>query len=300
MNQIYTVILIAMSLQTNAQVWCPDGTIWGYNYSAGASLGCETRTYVGDTLIGAFTAQHIRSETIQYDFITDDIDTLYESTYTRTQDSVVFVWTNDGSSTLHWDTLYWFNAQVGDHWLPPGVFDECGETGNRIEVIDIQNQLFGTVLLRAFSLVQYQEDGTVGVPFEMIERIGTPLMLLPTECPIGELISSVRSYTDNTGASFDSGVPSTCDSFTGLAETTSSGKMWISSDPASQLVRIHLKDPGVPHALEVFELTGRTISSGVLIGSTQVIDTSSWVSGVYIFNALLPNGERFLTKWVKT
>ena len=299
MKQVYTVILIAASLNSDAQVWCPDGATWEDNYSAGASIGCETRNYVGDTLIGAFTAQHIRIVTIQYDYISEEIDTLYGSAFTRTQDSVVYVWTNDGSPTMLWDTLYWFSAQVGDHWFPPRVLDECGETGNLIEVLDIQEQLFGTVLLRVFSLGQYREDGTLGNPFEMTERIGTPVMLLPTQCPIGELIYSTRAYSDNAGATFDAGVPSVCDSFTGIAEPSKALQLSVFPNPGSDQLQITILNEVSTGTLLVHDIHGSLVAQQAIQRFPVALNTSSWNSGQYILSVVGGKGLYFSTKWSK-
>ena len=300
MKHLVLSLLLFTNLRSEAQVWCPNGAFWEYNFFTLATEGCETRAYLGDTLLGAFPAQHIDTRTITYNFISAVLDTLYSNTYTREDNNVVYEWVTDEMSTWYWDTLYWFGAEVGDRWYRPGSVIDCFGQAGMVEVLSIETQLIGGIPLQVFNLGQVLEDGTVGPSqYDMIERLGTPLMYLPTYCPLGELAGEIRTYSDNIGGSFNTGDPSTCDLFTSISASFRALSILITANPSNEFVQVFFPELSGTSTLRVNDTHGRTVSKRSVMRPPHVLDTSKWVSGMYIFTLFGSDGRHASTKWMK-
>lgn len=299
MKSLLILPLFLLAICTQGQIWCPEGAVWGSNYTVWWNIGCETRTYLGDTLIDGVVIQQIQTETINHDLDTEVTDTTYRTMYTRLQDSVVYELL--GSLQVpDWDTLYWFSAQVGDRWYRPGAAEGCEGYTGMLEVVSIEERIFSSVSLRVFMLAQLDSEGEFETyQYEMIERIGTPMMFLPTFCPLGELWPRSRTYFDNTGAHYDSGVASFCDSFNAISESIKSAQISVFPNPGSDQLQISFSDPGPANTLLVHDLHGRLVAQHAVQRSPFTLDTSLWNSGQYILSVVGGPGQYSSAKWSK-
>lgn len=299
MKGLLVTPLLLLAMFAHGQIWCPEGAVWKCNFITGGPYeGCETRTYLGDTLIEGFVAQHILSERIGYDYIDHELDTLVRGTYTRVQDSVVFelIWAPANSS--YWDTLYWFGAQVSDHWYRPGLGDQCF-TG-KMEVDSIFGGSFNGFPLRVFLIQEYREDGTLFPSrFSITERLGTPMMALHPDCAFQELGGFFLSYTDNAGVDYQTGTASFCDSFTGIAEPSKAFQISVFPNPGSEQLQVSFTQNPSAQTLLVHDIHGRLVTQQAIQRFPFTLDTSSWSSGQYILSVVGGAGQYFSTKWSK-
>lgn len=106
-------ISILISQLTFGQNWCDEGANWKYNYMSGfGTEGYTEISYVGDTLIEGQLSKKLNKQRIAYDLVAlQDVYSDYGYEYTYEESGIVYLWYNN-----HWDTLYNFQAEVGDSW----------------------------------------------------------------------------------------------------------------------------------------------------------------------------------------
>lgn len=292
-----TVLLVPISIR--AQVWCPPGAVWEYNFVAGSAIGCETRTYVGDTTIGGVVCQRIQIVDITLDQITHGIDTTIRFTHTYEEEGVVLEQRLTGPSAWAWDTLYWFNAPVGARWRPPTQpWQGCTGYEGLVEVLSIQEQEVSGVMLEVRILGQLNSAGEVVIDeVEMIERIGTPLMYIPTLCPVAELMGTTRIYSDDLWTGYDSGAESTCDRFNDIAQVGAHERSLILRQEGTG--QLHLSWPGSTGQVVVLDQQGRTVFVGPLRSGAAWIDVAQLAGGPYTVAVHATSGKSTFAKWVK-
>jgi hypothetical protein len=78
MRKTTTLALIVATGLAHAQVWCPVGAVWNYNLMSFMVEGCETRTYVGDTVIDGRIAQRITVSSLVMNYMTNQTES-YQS-----------------------------------------------------------------------------------------------------------------------------------------------------------------------------------------------------------------------------
>lgn len=292
---LYGLLCCVPSTWSSAQVWCPPGAAWNYNFMAGPSIGCETRTYVGDTTIEGSICQRIEVVDIVYDFIDDDIDTIGTSIITREVGGVVTQQRFTDQPLAAWDTLYWFSAPVGARWYPPGsAGDDCQGFSGLVEVLSIEEQVISGLALDVRTLGQLDYDGEVLFTGpDMIERIGTPLMFIPSTCPIGELGGSTLSYTDDTWEGYESGEVSNCDLFNGMPSIMGQKAFRIYPTPATDHVTLEGINVDLARmAVSVHDQLGRRLEPPAQSGYANActFDVSRLPDGIYTIS-LTPPGK---------
>lgn len=114
---------VLISVTAQAQSWCPPGATWTHEYAdaLGGYFGVQKVEYVGDTILGGYTAQRLE----QTHVVAPSGSTNYASynsfsLFTRSDSAVVFIWDGVGA----YDTLFWFGAEPGDQWRAPGWPDD--------------------------------------------------------------------------------------------------------------------------------------------------------------------------------
>ena len=288
-------VLGSVFIGAQAQTWCPPGAVWEYNWSGGASTGCQVRTYVADTVIDGFDCQRIEVIDIFYDFISDEVDTIESLFHTRFENGVVF---QQIGVDLYWDTLYWFTAPVGSRWYPPGVGDGCGGLAGMVEVLSIQEQVVNGLGLEVRTLGQLGEDGMV--MFEgpdMIERLGTALMSIPHTCLFGDGFGSIVRYRDDLWEGFDSGETSNCDRFpNSLRELQGAQLHGLSFGADGRSLTIQA--PGGSGGLyAMHDLRGKTIQQGRYSGGGTPIGVGDLVPAMYLIRLTTSTGLQEVVKF---
>jgi hypothetical protein len=226
-----------------AKQWCPPGATWNYNLMSNGVEGCETRTYIGDTVIGGRTAQRILVNTILMHYMTNTLDTTNTVFHTSQDGGVIYAW--DVLSSGTWDTLYWFTAVPGDRWYPPGADGLCpGQYPlGVLQVVDTGHVVLGGWSLRHVDVAFLDGAGQQSPDsFTIIERLGSPLMVIaPGGCIVSEAGGSLRTYDDNAFPPYNSGEPSTCDQFTGIDGPVSRPAFDVYPNPAHTMATLTMR-----------------------------------------------------------
>lgn len=299
MKPAATVVALFISLFATAQVWAPIGATWHYNFMAGPSIGCETRTYVSDSLIDGQICQRIEVLNISYDQLDQELDTIESTILTREVDGVVTLQAFSGQPVTAWDTLYWFSAPVGARWISPGsAGKDCPGYSGQVEVLSIQEQSISGLIVEVRTLGQLGENGDVLFEgLEMIDRLGTPLMFLPVTCPVGELFGATVSYHDDLWDGFDSGETSNCDRIpNSLREPQGAQLHTLSFGPDGRTLTIQATG-GSGGLYALYDVHGTSIQHGRYSGGGTTIAVGDLPAANYFIRLTTNTGQHEVLKF---
>lgn len=295
---ILHLFLLAASL-AQAQSWCPPGARWNFAIQAFAVDGHVVRTYLGDTVIDGLSAQRIHEAGVVIDYLANDTFAIDEMVYTAVQDSVVFTRVSWNGQPA-WDTLYRFDAVIGDRWFPPGADSVCmNGTEGMLEVLDTGTVVVDGLSLRQWTISYIDASGQpIWGAFPMVERLGTygGIGLLPGSCIIVEYGESLRCYDDSQIEYRAPGWTFGCGSVTALPETAT-GDLTVFPNPGRERFSMHL--PGGPHTITLFDVTGRMVLQQRTSEARPVIGTEALPAGLYRIAVRDPQGAVMGATWVK-
>lgn len=276
----------------NAQLWAFPGASWEYNISSSFATGCESRTYLGDTLFEGKVAQQFSVHNVLFQHINNTLNISNSFFYTTVEDSVVYAWSTFSWNTppmpeAQWDTLYWFNAQVGDRWWPLGMDSStCGGTWGMVQVMERELvEINGEELLQ-LNLSFVDEEGAPGTwpYFPVIQRLGTPGMGLPPGgCMLVEFGYTIRTYTDDEFPLYDTGVLNFCDDLeVDVGEQRSPREIVPYPNPSQGLLNIGMRPDVHISSLAVIDISGRTVLS--FERPDLPLDLTGLRSGIYFLD----------------
>jgi hypothetical protein len=289
MKSLATLVLVVLFHGAAAQTWCPPGATWYYTDSSlvSGNAGYRVLEYVQDTTIDGQVAQQLSNT--WYRLIAGILDPLISFKLHTYQDgSVVYCRTEINQD---WDTLYWFNAGIGDHWH----FAQFSDTDpcNRLIIVDT-----GTVTMAGMALhfLDYEMDSAgVTISHRITERLGDSNSYWPQPMcgNFNEVKRGLRCYSDNDLGMISTGIVPACDYTTSIAESLDVPVLSVYPLPGRDHVTVVLP-PGV-HRIEVIGTGGRLIHAALVISGAQ-LDTSAWPVGSYVMR--FPDLGRNMT-WVK-
>ena len=113
MKQIFTLLFSILTTLSFAQNFAHPGAEWKYSYhSVMGAIGYAQISVAGDTLIGNITATKLEKRLVGVDQVSQQpIDQLRNPDYVYENAGIVFI-----RHGAQWDTLFNYNAQVGDSW----------------------------------------------------------------------------------------------------------------------------------------------------------------------------------------
>lgn len=155
-----------------AQQWCPSGATWIYDTGSPWTTALTQYAYTGDTVVDGHLAQRIEVDGQITDWFGEDtvIVTTGPDLVTRLVDEVVMLWLPVAET---WDTLYWFGAELGDHWQPPWAFGAECPPDYGLFVLETGTMNVDGVELRTLLVERRQGSQSIGSPEWIAERIGT-------------------------------------------------------------------------------------------------------------------------------
>lgn len=173
------------SISCLAQERLAPGATWQFTNIGlvGSYFVRGTMTNDGDTVMGGETAQRLLINTQGYWPHAPYSTSFSGYYYFSTVGGLVKQWTTTG-----WDTLYRFDAGLGDHWyalgMDPGTSTiPCDPMDNRHTVIDTGHVTLNGVQLRQVTLLSYRQSAPLTPIFRTItERIHFPYSTLYNTC----------------------------------------------------------------------------------------------------------------------
>lgn len=296
---ITAVLMVTLSGGLAAQHWCPPGAHWRYNYDNGSGIrGHVEIFYADDTLILGKPAIKLIRAMHAYNYNTGNPVCLFQGTdYTIEDSGVVYIWYNN-----QWDTLYNFNAQVGDSWRmakQPLVNGAC-DSNSTLKVIATGTTTINAVNLR-YKVVEFQYGGTIltGITDTIIEKIGfAGSYMFPYDRCHAALDTNeggpFRCYSDQNFPEYKPYFPLPC-STVGMEEDRSESRFVIVPNPVTNSFSIPGINPIMSDSYVITDVSGKVVQSGILTSTT---DVSSLKSGLYLLHIRKADAT-LITRFIK-
>lgn len=280
-HAVFSFVFAVTLCSVQAQVWCPPGATWWYDYDhIAGGTGYAQVTYVADTVISGVSAQKLTAHVSGYDqAFNQPIEQELDPLYTALIGEVVSLWTGS-----EFDTLFRYQAVPGDHWLPAGN----ASPGTMYTVLDTGSRAIDGTELHWWAM---DLGPNMNVTTDTIyERMGGLRVFLRPEVILGVTdpeIWDLRCYEDES-LSYTSGTAPACDFVTALPDGALEIGMAILPNPATD--RFTLSAPA-GSSYVVRDLTGRLVAEGRMVGPRAVIHAEHWPTGVYFASVRTGMGE---------
>jgi hypothetical protein len=233
-----SILILCIKASLFSQSWCPSGANWKYNYMNFWNEGYTEIKYDSDTLIEGQLSKKLIKTIHSYDYITESLGSYpigFE--YTYEDNGVVFLRFND-----HWDTLYNFNAQVGESWrAAKQPYTTVCDSNAMISVLEIGNTMINDESLRyLYVLVDFQGENALPFTDTIVEKIGfLNYYMLPYNFCDAQVDwiegGSLRCYSDDNFETYKHNFEEECDFIVGMNELNES-ETRISPNPTSSLI----------------------------------------------------------------
>ncbi|MFM7644635.1 MAG: T9SS type A sorting domain-containing protein [Sphingomonadales bacterium] len=222
-----------------AQNWSPNGAQWHYSYY-GFFPGYVNIAYSGDTLIEG-QASKILTKTFHGLGWGMDITSYSIGTeYTYEANGVVYLRYQN-----QWDTLYNFNAQVGESWrMAKQPFANVAPQNSRLKVIATGTKVINASTLK-YVKVEFVDPqmNPLGFADTIVENIGfIGSYFLPYDMFDGAVDGNeggpFRCYSDNNFATYKPSYSEVCDYIMGTTELEGIASFQIFPNPVSDQINI--------------------------------------------------------------
>lgn len=301
MRTVLAMTTFAAVLAVSAQQWCPPGAVWTYRYQdwgGGSSVDYRAEyRYTGDTMYNGVLAHRVET-TLAGTAYGQPISGA-GTEYTANEDGVIWIWSTpwDGG-TPGWDTLYWFGAQVGDRWWPPGHPQDCPPHG-MLEVVSIGEYTLQGSTLTKWELGEVDAEGNVFPGITLIERIGmTPRIPHFFMCDgvIEYFFPALICYSDE-----EIQLPEGEECHLTLSMN--------GPDRPISMISIH-PNPGTtgfeftgigdrPATLRLYDMQGRMVLDGITAMDRRPVGTGLLHAGTYLVEVTMADGRRQVLRWTK-
>ncbi len=288
-KKIFMLILIIQTMFCSAQIWSNPGAEWHYgyvNYGPPVSHGYLKLKYVNDSLIGSVTYKKLK--VTPYYAYTSGMFTNYSILLNENSKLITLF-------TGNIDTLFNFNATIGDKWLRVRIGSSTSDITRRyVTVIDTGHVIINSMSLKKLVL-SYQHGGyataTVTNYLDTVyEKIGSVKQFLnPAEIETTPLICDVsgykvfanfRCYSDNTFSLYQYSSALNCTSVVGIEENKFPiYNISLFPNPTNSTLNILDEQNDFKNStIEIKNNFGQTV---MLIPFSTNIDLSNLVSGMY-------------------
>ncbi len=278
---ILSVILLS-SFAGRSQTWCLPGANWKYSYMNG--FGTEGYTqiqYIGDTVINGQLSKILDKHIYAFNYQNSqavDIDAGKE--YTFETNGIVYLWYNN-----NWDTLYNFNASVGESWrMAKQPFTNACDSNSTLTVTAIGSKVINSQTLN-YLVVDFSFPN--GFSDTIVEKIGfINSYLLPYDFCNGSLDANeggpFRCYEDNNFITYKPNYPDNCDHIAGLYEKEIDLGFDFSPNPATEIITIYFSNGlNTRTTCLLLYASGRETKAINLTGTETQIDISDLNPGIY-------------------
>jgi Secretion system C-terminal sorting domain len=287
-------VRIGLTALASAQVWCPPGAQWLFNFHSKQASGVRRAWYSGDTLVGGLQCQRIEQTIIAYEpaipngtaFTVQDAPII-----TNGQGDLIRIWDQANNA---FDTLAWFGAVPGDHWNVP-QYEFSGAC--YFEVLDTGSRVIAGIPLRYLIV---EEPIVMGIVDTLYERIGFERFYIrPTETMNIDFVTyGLVCYRDNVIDEFDGWLPlgHPCD-FTLSLEEKNVEHVQLFPNPGTDHFTVQL--PPIPNTIIVSDALGRNVLMQRSNGGSTLINTSGLRSGTYVVRITNATSTPLNMKWIK-
>lgn len=316
MKKIFFLFLLSVCLNSvHAQMWCPTGAEWSYSYydNYPSQNGYLVLKYTNDSVINSKTYHKINSTFYGYNVAYGSgTVTLSQGYYLLHQNSKLISLYNGYTPD---DTLFNFNANIGDKWLRVRYFNNsfCDAQRQVVTVLDTGSVVINTIKLNKLVL-SYVRGTWVGGPTTsytdtVYEKIGSVKNhLIPWTCETATMaihasgshpIGTFRCYKDNVFPSYQhAGAPSCYTiSSTNISELRKKNLATAFPNPTSSVLHLKSEQNKFDNSeIEIINTLGQTV---LKLTYKNEIDVSNLPKGCYFLRVKNSDAEKFHSKFIK-
>lgn len=295
-----TLLFLFAANSLLAQSWCPQGATWKYSFYGFMTNGYNELHYAGDTLLQNVTCNRIehRFKGSHYSAPNTMSDIHIGNYYTYESNQVVYVL----SDTL-FDTLYNFNAAVGDQWQivrhPFG--SSCWPSPRRtVQVTDTGHVIINSTWLKKLVLQYTLGYGMSAQTYHdtVYQTVGSiHHFLFPFHCEglvidpdFSDFLQPFRCYSDN-GVLVAYAAPGIvdCNFIAGTAPAPAlGGGVRVFPNPFSGMLIVENEEGAGQFRLN--DVLGKTVWMQSLDRGTRSIDLAGLPAGIYSAVLQTPSG----------
>ena len=279
MKTHFIVLFTLFSFSFKAQNWSPSGANWKYSYN-GFFPGYVDVMYSGDTLIDGQTAKILSKTFHGIDWSMAVISSAIGKEFTYENNGVIYLRYQN-----QWDTLYHFNAQVGDHWrmAKQPIVSVCPEN-SRLNVMAIGNKIINNET-RKYVVVDFCNPDLSSLGWgqdTIVENIGfIGSYFLPYDQFEGAVDGSeggpFRCYSHDNFATYAPHFSDACDFIVGLDELSSTFNIY--PNPVQDEIHLSTEFSNAFTDYTIYSLDGKMQQAGPIL---EMIPLNHLTSGNYI------------------
>jgi hypothetical protein len=292
MKSLLFNLFILFSISIHAQNWSPSGANWTYSYY-GFFPGYVDVLYSGDTIIDGQTSKMLTKTFHGIDWNMTLVSNVFAKDYTYENNGVVYIRYQN-----QWDTLYHFNAQVGDHWrmAKQPVANVCPQN-SRLNVLAIGNKLINNET-RKYLVVDFCNPDLSSLGWgqdTIVENIGfIGSYFLPYDQFDGAVDGNeggpFRCYTDENFATYAPHYNGACDYIVGMEELSGSSSFIIYPNPIQNDIHIPFDYINMFTRYTLYSLDGKIYQMGSL---SENIPVNHLKSGNYLLEISNESEKKF-------
>ena len=279
MKTHFIVLFTLFSFSFKAQNWSPSGANWKYSYN-GFFPGYVDVMYSGDTLIDGQSAKTLTKTYNGMDWSMAVISSAIGKEFTYENNGVIYLRYQN-----QWDTLYHFNAQVGDHWrmAKQPIVSVCPEN-SRLNVMAIGNKIINNET-RKYVVVDFCNPDLSSLGWgqdTIVENIGfIGSYFLPYDQFEGAVDGSeggpFRCYSHDNFATYAPHFSDACDFIVGLDELSSTFNIY--PNPVQDEIHLSTEFSNAFTDYTIYSLDGKMQQAGPI---SETIPLNHLRSGNYI------------------
>ena len=292
-KSLLLIVFITAVYTSKAQMWCASGAQWHYGYVAGVpfTYGYLISNYIGDSTISTIVYKKIT--TTRYGNFTFGSSTL----------PLILLNENNKLVTLYTgnvDTLFNFNATIGNKWLRVRTGTSNTDVTRRIvTVLDTGHVIINGITLKKL-ILSYQSGGwataTVSNYTDTVyEKIGSihfflNPMAVETMSAIPDLSGNIingdfRCYSDNNFAIYHKPGSLNCKDVVGINELGSDHILNVYPNPANDVLNIEFSTSHElteqPVIIEITNALGQVVLSETSTTQSLKLKTDNLQNGLY-------------------
>jgi hypothetical protein len=239
--------------------------------------------YSGDTVIEGQSAKILSKNFTGIDWSMTVVTNLIGNEYTYEDNGVIFL-----RYLNQWDTLYQFNAQVGDHWrMAKQPFANVCPENSRLKVLSTGNKIINNET-RKYLVVDFCNPDLTSLGWgqdTIVENIGfIGTYFLPYDQFDGALDGNeggpFRCYSHDNFATYAPHFSGACDYIVGVDEVTSNKTIFkIYPNPLGNEIHLPIEYASSYHHYTIYSLDGKIQQVGTI---SETIPLNQLRNGNYI------------------
>lgn len=278
MKTSFLVLFTLFTFSFHAQNWSPSGANWKYSYY-GFFPGYVDVLYSGDTLIDGQTAKILSKTFHGIDWSMAVISSSIGKELTYENNGVIFLRYQN-----QWDTLYHFNALVGEHWrmAKQPTTSVCPDN-SRLKVLATGNKTINNET-RKYVVVDFchPDLSSLGVQDTIVENIGfIGSYFLPYDQFDGAVDGNeggpFRCYSHDNFATYAPHFSGACDYIIGMEELATTFSIY--PNPVQDEIHLSTEFSSAFTRYTLYSLDGKMQQAGPI---SETIPLNHLRSGNYI------------------